>query len=108
MKTALDRYTEEEIVDLRKSIQSAILTRDMYNKVRYARWSQTYKKSKLPFHVLTYKDTYENEDTVLSLFSSANCFVHGMEMPMKEIPKYLNSPSKVLVEAIKWRLKVGR
>ena len=41
-------------------------------------------------------------------FDNVDIFIHAMEIPLKEIPLYVNSPLLMIRDIIKWRVELGR
>jgi hypothetical protein len=67
---------------------------------------EEYIKSDMPFHVL--KESDFNVDICRKYFRWRHMVMHVLEMPMSELPLYLNSESKEIAFLAKWRLKSGK
>ena len=112
MMTALDRYSLMEWVELTSltSVRNATRGRNasVTNPRTYVRRAKEYHDNHdVKLSTLTTQNTYI-KDGDIRFFLGTNVFLHAMEMPFEDIPKYLNSPNGLMVEICKWRLEKGR
>ena len=92
---------------LNEYLSEFALTYDVFMELKYLSWVTMYRQSKIPFNRLIESTTFDIEEGSLS-FSDVNIYTHAMEMPIEEIPMYMNSPSDIMKKIVKWRLELDK
>ena len=65
-----------------------------------------YRESDMPFTVLMY-DSFD-DSICRKYFRWREILIHILEIPMSEVPLYLNSEDSIVKFFSRWRLKIGK